>query len=94
MATRSNATHQSVTDLEVRLARKSAGQTTVLAHVGRVVIDNRHGLVVATDVRSPEYNAERDAAHAGYAVSQVKRKLVEEGFGWGKTIGGLRKLHH
>ena len=30
----------------------------------------------------------------GFAVSQVKRKLVEEGFGWGKTIGGLRKLHH
>jgi phosphoserine aminotransferase len=23
----------------------------------------------------------------------VKRKLVEEAFGWGKTIGGLRKLH-
>jgi len=151
--TRSNATHQSVTDPDARLARKSAGQTTVLAHVGSVVIDNRHGLVVATDVRSPEYNAERDAAvellaslephagtrtvgadkgydtaefvagarasgvtphvaqniharrkksaidarttrHAGYAVSQVKRKLVEEGFGWGKTIGGLRKLHH
>ena len=27
-------------------------------------------------------------------MSQIKRKLVEEGFGWGKTIGGLRKLHH
>lgn len=27
-------------------------------------------------------------------MSQLKRKLVEESFGWGKTIGGLRKLHH
>jgi Transposase DDE domain len=36
----------------------------------------------------------RTTRHAGFAVSQVKRKLVEEGFGWGKTIGGLRKLHH
>ena len=27
-------------------------------------------------------------------MSQVKRKLVEEGFGWGKTIGCLRKLQH
>jgi hypothetical protein len=27
-------------------------------------------------------------------VSQQRRKRVEEGFGWGKTIGGLRKLHH
>lgn len=32
--------------------------------------------------------------HAGYAISQVKRKLVEEVCGWAKTIGGLRKLHH
>ena len=35
----------------------------------------------------------RATRHAGYAMSQVKRKLVEEAFGWGKTIGGLRKLH-
>ncbi len=27
----------------------------------------------------------------GYAISQKKRKLVEEGFGWKKTIGGRRK---
>jgi len=116
-------------------------------------MDNRHGLIVATDVRPPAYDGERDAAvemlttleprarrrtlgadkgydmpdfvsgvracettphvaqniharrstsavdqrttrHLGYEISQVKRKLVEEGFGWGKTIGGLRKLHH
>ena len=36
---------------------------------------------------------ERTTRHAGYAISQMKRKLVEEAFGWGKTIGGLRKLH-
>jgi hypothetical protein len=24
-----------------------------------------------------------------YAISQQKRKLVEQGFGWMKTIGGL-----
>jgi hypothetical protein len=27
-------------------------------------------------------------------VSQRKRKLVEQSFGWMKTIGGLRKLRH
>jgi hypothetical protein len=43
----------------------------------------------------PESAADgRTTRHAGYDVSQVKRKLVEEGFGWGKVIGGLRKLHH
>jgi transposase len=33
----------------------------------------------------------RTTRHAGYAVSQRKRKLVEEPFGWGKTVGPLRK---
>jgi transposase len=28
----------------------------------------------------------------GYAISQRKRKRIEETFGWDKTIGGLRKL--
>ena len=36
----------------------------------------------------------RTTRHAGYAVSQRKRKLVEQGFGWMKTVGGLRKLRH
>jgi transposase len=36
----------------------------------------------------------RTTRHPGYAVSQRKRKLVEQGFGWMKTVGGLRQLHH
>jgi len=36
----------------------------------------------------------RTMRHAGYAVSQQKRKRVEEIFGWLKTVGGLRKLRH
>ncbi len=149
---RSNATHQSVTDPDARLTRKSNGTASILGHLGSVLMDNRHGLIVATDVRAPGYEAECDAAvdmlttlpprarrrtlgadngydrtdlvtgartrsvtphvaqnlharrstsaidgrttrHAGNAISQMKRKLVEEAFGWGKTIGGLRKLH-
>ena len=35
---------------------------------------------------------DRTARHAGYTVSQRKRKLVEEAFGWGKTIAGLAKV--
>jgi len=30
----------------------------------------------------------------GYAESQRRRKLVEQGFGWSKTVGLLRKLRH
>src|ERR1700757_4312099 len=33
----------------------------------------------------------RTTRHPGYAVSQRKRKRVEEPFGWGKTIGGLAR---
>ena len=36
----------------------------------------------------------RTTRHAGSTISQQKRKLVEQGFGWMKTIGGLRKLRH
>ena len=36
----------------------------------------------------------RTTRHAGYAVSQRKRKLVEQVFGWMKTVGGLRKVRH
>lgn len=33
----------------------------------------------------------RTTRHAGYATSQRRRKLIEEAFGWAKTVGGLRK---
>lgn len=36
----------------------------------------------------------RTTRHPGYAVSQQKRKLVEQVFGWLKTVGLLRKLRH
>ena len=36
----------------------------------------------------------RTTRHVGYHVSQRKRKLVEQVFGWMKTVGGLRKLRH
>ena len=37
---------------------------------------------------------ERTTRHEGYHVSQKKRKLVEQIFGWGKTVGCLRKVKH
>jgi hypothetical protein len=36
----------------------------------------------------------RTIRHPGYAVSMIKRKRIEEPFGWIKTIGGLRKTRH
>jgi transposase len=37
---------------------------------------------------------QRTTRHPEYAVSQRKRKRVEEIFGWLKTVGGLRKTRH
>jgi len=152
---RSNATHRSVTDPDARLVRKTHHGAAFLGYQASVLTENRHGLIVQTDVRAPEHHAERDAAlemltvlpptrrrrtlgadkgydtpdfiagvralgftphvtpnphrygkrgrspvdarttrHAGYAISQRKRKLVEEGFGWQKVVGLLRKLRH
>ena len=36
----------------------------------------------------------RTTRHAGYAISQRKRKRVEEIFGWIKTVGLMRKTRH
>jgi transposase len=36
----------------------------------------------------------RRTRHAGYAISMIKRKRIEEPFGWIKTTGGLRKTRH
>lgn len=150
---RSNGTHRSVTDPDARMAKKNPGSKAMLAYQASVLMENRQGIIVQTDVRAPGYHAERDAAlemvtwleprrghrtlgadkgydtedfiadirrlritphvapnvhprrhrstvdrrttrHAGFAISQRKRKLVVEGFGWGKCVGLLRKLHH
>jgi transposase len=37
---------------------------------------------------------QRTTTWAGYAVSIRRRKIVEESFGWMKTVGGLRKFRH
>jgi transposase len=36
----------------------------------------------------------RTARHEGYAISQKKRKRIEECFGWLKTIALMRKVRH
>ena len=59
---RGNQTHQSSTDPDARLARKSGGHESKLAYCGNVLIENRHGLVVDTELLQCNGTAERDAA--------------------------------
>jgi transposase len=148
---RSNRTHESKTDPEAKLARKSDGKEAKLSYSGNLLVENRNGLIVNAMVWEANGRAERDTAlvmleqipgqrrltvagdkgfdtaefvaecrhmqvtphvaqnqkrsggsaiderttrHEGYAVSQRKRKRIEECFGWLKTIALLRKVRH
>ena len=148
---RKNDTHESKTDPDARLYRKSRRTGAQMSYLGHALMENRNGLVVDVRVTHAEGKAEEKAAtsmvsaikgkrritvggdkgydsdeflanlremnvtphiarndherrvssidertvrHDGYHLSQKKRKLVEQIFGWGKTVGCLRKLKH
>ena len=59
---RSNQTHQSTTDPEAMLYRKSGGSESKLSYLGHVLMENRNGLVVDTRLTRATGTAERDAA--------------------------------
>jgi transposase len=59
---RRNDTHQSTSDPEAKLYRKSRGQESRLAYLGHVMMDNRHGLAVDTALSQAHGRAEREAA--------------------------------
>ena len=141
---RSNETHQSTTDPDARLYKKSEGNKSCLSCLNHALMENRNDLAVNAETTLATGTTERDAAltmatrsmtkagstlgadkgydaagfvkelrerkitphvaqkkhsaidartkrHKDYAVSLKKRKLVEEIFGWSKTIGGLRR---
>jgi transposase len=148
---RSNETHESKTDPDAMLARKGNGKEAKLSYNGNLLVENRNGLIVTTELFQANGTAERDAAlvmleqipsdyratvgadkaydtkdfvaecrnmrvtphvaqntkrsggsaiderttrHDGYAISQKKRKRIEESFGWLKTIALMRKVRH
>jgi IS5 family transposase len=147
---RSNDTHESTSDPESRLYRKSHAAPALPSYLGHVLTDNRHGLVVNVQASTSDGTAEREVAaqmladvvgpgkrvtvgadkaydtkgfvkacrdigvtphvaqnsgriggsaidgrttrHAGYGMSQRKRKCIEQCFGWGKVIGPIRQV--
>ncbi len=60
---RSNATHESRSDKDARLYKKSSGSQAKLAYLGHVLMENRNGLAVDVEVTLANGTAERDAAH-------------------------------
>ncbi len=61
---RSNATHQSRTDAEARLAKKGPGKEAKLCFLGNVLMENRHGLVVDVETVLATGTGEVEAALA------------------------------
>jgi len=59
-------------------------------------VEDLRAIAITSHVAQKMHSAidARTTRHPGYAVSQRKRKLVEQVFGWMKTVGGLRKLRH
>jgi transposase len=59
---RSNETHESKTDPDSLLARKSQGKESRLGYCGNLLVENRNGLIVDAEVFQANGTAERDAA--------------------------------
>ncbi len=59
---RSNATHESTTDPESRLARKSLNTAARLCFSGHLLMENRNALIVDAELATADGHAERDTA--------------------------------
>lgn len=93
---RRNDTHESRTDPEARLYRKSNGEGAKLAYLGHVLVENRNGLIAAAMTTQADGMAERDAglllAH-GLAMSGRRRTLgADEGYDSRDFVRTVREL--
>src|SRR5437879_9724522 len=59
---RSNQTHASKTDPDAKMARKGKGKEAKLSYNGNLLVENRNGMIVTTEVFEANGTAERDAA--------------------------------
>src|SRR5712664_4677818 len=59
---RSNETHASKTDPDAKMARKGKGKEAKLSYNGNLLVENRNGLIINTEVFQANGTAERDAA--------------------------------
>jgi hypothetical protein len=60
--TRANDTHESTTDPDAKLYRKSSNTAAKLCYIGHALAENRHGLIVQADATKSSSRAEREAA--------------------------------
>src|SRR5437762_7142914 len=73
---RSNKTHQSTTDADLRLFKKTKGSEAKLAYQGHVLMENRNGLVVNATLTIASGTAEREAALALLGQRPQKMRMT------------------
>jgi transposase len=87
-------THESKTDGEARLFRRSQAAESRPSYLGHVITENRNGLVVAACVTQSSTKAEREAATAMLErISDGSRKITlgaDKGYQEEHFIAGLR----
>ena len=92
---RSNDTHESTTDPESRLCKKSRGDASRLAYQGNIVIENRNGLVVAAEAVTPDGTTERTSALRLLRTLPRRRRATvaaDKGYDATSFIHGVRAL--
>jgi transposase len=92
---RTNATHVSTTDPEARLYKKATGQEAKLCFLGHVLMENRHGLVVNTQLTPATGTAEREAALAMVRTRGARRRMTvggDKGYDTQEFVQDLRAL--
>jgi transposase len=94
---RSNATHCSTTDPEALLMRKSSAHAAKLQYGAHVLMENRNGLIIDTELTTATGRAERDTTlellgRLGAAGTKRRTLGVDKGYDTAEFVKGCRNL--
>jgi len=78
---RTNETHESKTDPDARLYKKSYGKEARLSYLGHALVENRNGLIAGAMATTADGRAERDAALL------LLNEAIQQGQGRRITVG-------
>ena len=93
---RRNDTHQSLTDPEALLYRKSSGREAKLVFAGHLLTENRNGLVVDVRLTQATGTAERDAAVEIMGQKPACKHVTlggDKGYDTEAFVAKMRHLH-
>lgn len=90
-----NDTHESNTDPDCRIYKKSAGSGAKLCYMGHLLMENRNGLIVVPTVTHATGTAEREAAEAMVKQIAGDRRITlggDKNYDTNELVLALRKL--